>query len=396
MDKCQCEASGFCTVRNLAMKPTLQMICKVNKNRVDRLLDPTVEKTPPDKPTRQARPAVLPKEPVGDCLEARIEGLIKVKSSKGCGCSTLKSKMNSWGVRGCERNRPEIVSTLVANRDVLLAAVADGSFIFKTVLKNSPDDVLAVGANWLLDGAIDDARAQKNPGSRSPQKLSGYCSAVTSMNPNPARAERQLLCLRSWLQVGLNVVVVNTAEELDGMDLPAGVTTAPCDDMTTIYDRKTQFVSSLIQAGIDTGHQFMLINSDIEIDGNASLIDKAMDHSDSLTIGIRHNYYAGRRVQAVREPSGLDVFLMTPELARTIPDAPFGIGKPAWDYWLPLHFKLANTPFHWIKSPLFYHEKHPLGWSRSEWELGRDFLIEYYGVELGYGSGEFRASLDTH
>jgi hypothetical protein len=139
----------------------------------------------------------------------------------------------------------------------------------------------------------------------------------------------------------------------------------------------------------------MLINSDIEVDGNASKLDEAIQNPDKLTIGVRYNHHPNKKQRAVREPSGLDVFLMTPELAKTIPKAPFGIGKPVWDYWLPLHFRTVGVPFHWVDSPLFYHEKHRLGWSRHEWEIGRDFLNNQYGVKLGYSSGEFRAGLDT-
>ena len=38
MSDCQCELSGFCTVRNIALKKTHQMICRENKPRIDAML----------------------------------------------------------------------------------------------------------------------------------------------------------------------------------------------------------------------------------------------------------------------------------------------------------------------------------------------------------------------
>jgi hypothetical protein len=38
MSDCMCELSGFCTVRNIALKPTLQTLCKRDKPRIDAML----------------------------------------------------------------------------------------------------------------------------------------------------------------------------------------------------------------------------------------------------------------------------------------------------------------------------------------------------------------------
>ena len=222
------------------------------------------------------------------------------------------------------------------------------------------------------------------------------CSAITSMNPNPLRAERQLLCIQSWLNAGLRVVVVNTTEELSAMSLPDGVETAACDDLSTLYDRKTQLVSSLVRVGLETGRPFLLINSDIEISGDLTLLDEALKTPQELTIGIRYNHRPNEKSKAHLETSGLDAFLMTPELAATLPEAPFGIGKPVWDYWLPQHFRSLGVKFNWIRRPLFFHESHALGWSWEEWQQGADYILEKYGVVLGYGSNEFRRSLDKN
>lgn len=238
-------------------------------------------------------------------------------------------------------------------------------------------------------------RIDDRPQVATPDYFAGRCVAVTSFNPNPARWERQLKCAESWIRYGLPVIVVNTQKELDSMHLPTGVTQVPCESLTSDYDRQTQFVSSLIRVGRETELPFMLINSDIEIHGSTQLLDNALLSLDKLTIGIRYNHDASTGIKsATREASGLDVFLMTGDLSGSISDAPFGIGKPAWDYWLPEHFRSAGVKFNWIREPLFFHERHKLGWTRAEWDVGSEYMKQKYGVHLGYGSNEFRRSLE--
>lgn len=228
----------------------------------------------------------------------------------------------------------------------------------------------------------------------TPERFSGKCVAVTSLNPNPVRWQRQLHCLTSWHRIGLPVVVVNTEQELQAFSLPTGVTGVACSGVSSLYERPLQRVTSLLSAGAATGMPVLLINSDIEIHGNGDLIESALSSPDRLTIGVRYNHSLDDpRPKAWREPWGLDAFILTPEMIRTIPDAPFAIGKPVWDYWLPHHFRNLGYQFGWIDSPLFYHELHPLGWSHEEWRVGAEYLAATYGVRLGYGSAAFRAGL---
>jgi hypothetical protein len=99
------------------------------------------------------------REPVGTCLANRIEGLLGVVAGKGCKCKDLASKMDLWGVRGCEKHRNEIVNALVANREILQAALAQWSSFAGLLASLAPDLVLRQGADWLLSTAINEARS---------------------------------------------------------------------------------------------------------------------------------------------------------------------------------------------------------------------------------------------
>lgn len=244
---------------------------------------------------------------------------------------------------------------------------------------------------WLP--AIPQSRCVVTPTIPHATRFHGKCVAITSLNPNPARLGRQLKCLQSWLDIGLPVVVVNTAAEISNLKSQiSGVMWQPSEELTTDYDRQTIRVSALVNIGISIGLPFMLLNSDIEIQGRHEHITQALFNLGKLTIGVRWNY-SGKLQAATSEPWGLDCFLMTPEMAKTLPQMPFGLGKPVWDYWLPLHFRELYYSFNWIVEPFFYHESHPIAWSQSEWLFGAETLRQQYGVSLFHDSAAFRESL---
>lgn len=200
-------------------------------------------------------------------------------------------------------------------------------------------------------------------------RFSGRCVAVTSLSPNPDRAERQSLCLQSWRDIGLEIIQVNEGRPR---------------------------IKTLTDAGAATGLPFLLINSDVEMCGDHTAIEEALALPDSLSIGVRYNHDSAlNRRRSQRESAGLDAFLMTPAMAATIPDLPFTIGMPVWDYWLTHHFRSLGYNFHWIREPLFFHSRHELNWSREDWFRGTEWLADHYGVDLEYGSATFRESLEV-
>lgn len=228
-----------------------------------------------------------------------------------------------------------------------------------------------------------------------PDRFRGRCVAVTSLSPNPAKQQRQRLCLQSWQDIGLPIISVNTSREIARHKWTLrNLSFIHCNAVTTEYERQTQRVSTLIDVGCQAGLPFLLINSDIEIHGDPQLLSDAIDEPEKLTIGIRWNHEDGSgRHTAKREQWGLDAFLMTPAMAATVPALPFGIGKPVWDYWVPQHFRSIGLEFHWIKKPFFFHEKHPLAWSQKEWDLGARWMHQQYGVKLTTDSAEYRKGL---
>lgn len=240
--------------------------------------------------------------------------------------------------------------------------------------------------NVLACNECDDKEAEYHAIDRIAEplgKLPNPLVAITSLNPNPQRRDRQLKCLQSWAAAGLSSVIVNTQSELNAMPWACDISASVASEKTADrYDRPVQLVKSLIDVGIQSGGEFMLINSDIEIAGDVSALGYAMSLKDRLTICVRHNYESGKESAARREPAGLDAFIMTSEMAETVLDIGLGIGKPGWDYWLPIHFKKLGIKFNWINRPLFFHESHPVGWSDADWTRGHDEIKKHYGISI--------------
>ncbi len=163
MSECQCELSGFCTARNIVLKPTLQHLCKQDKARVDAHLSGEKPERPAKTSTRRTCKPKPSREPVGTALANRIEGLIGIKAGKGCNCKDLAAKMDTWGIAGCEKNRAIIVAALVANRDVLTKALEEKSWLAGVASRMAPGLMLEAGAEYLLNLAIEDARSLAPP-----------------------------------------------------------------------------------------------------------------------------------------------------------------------------------------------------------------------------------------
>lgn len=135
------------------------------------------EKRDPVVPVRSGAPDIIGRirsgkrggkpnrETVGTALKSRIERLITIKTGTSCKCKDLATQMDGWGIAGCELRRDEIIGHLVANRDILTAALRGHQGIIAhsggVLLAMLPDSILAIGAGVLLSEAIADVRNQR-------------------------------------------------------------------------------------------------------------------------------------------------------------------------------------------------------------------------------------------
>ena len=204
--------------------------------------------------------------------------------------------------------------------------------------------------------------------------------AVTALSTLDKHLVRQPVCLDSWKRLGLSIAAVNTPEEIARLRplYPQVDYWHPSNRLSDKFSSPTQLITSLTDIGLVKTEWILLINSDIEIHGSQSVLAEKTKDPNIVTIGIRWNYSENDKKKATRERWGIDAFLMSPQVALTIPRLSFAIGKPVWDYWLPLHFQRMGFGIDAIGDRYFFHQSHPLNWSKQEWHTGIQWLKEHY------------------
>ena len=160
--------AGHCKKRNTILSTTEFAICsRTGVEVADRIIAfrKAARESRPEKRVQRAitGSVIRSREKVGTALKARIENLITIKTSKGCGCQNLATQMDGWGIAGCEQRRDEIMQHLVGNRSILADALKSTGFLGHAVglaIEFIPDMMLRSGAATLLDAAIEDVRKQ--------------------------------------------------------------------------------------------------------------------------------------------------------------------------------------------------------------------------------------------
>lgn len=178
---------------------------------------------------------------------------------------------------------------------------------------------------------------------------------VTSFAPN--NYYRQRLCLNTWLRLGLEVTAVQAKHEID-------ITRMAYPEVTFIEsDYPIPIIKELTQLAASSS-PILLINSDIEIIGDSfDFFDTISYVDNTLVMGVRWNYEDGSYPEYNKY--GIDAFVITHKINKLIAHDPmFIMGKPTWDYWIPLLCLKEHMILDTIKHPFFFHHAHPKNWDQ--------------------------------
>jgi len=122
VSECQCELSGFCSVRNVAVKPTLQSICRTDKARVDAFLasDGKPPEIVPSSPNRKTGRAVKTscRKPCPTCKQksSLARAVDRVKNLKTAAVNFLADGMHV-ATEEQQANRSAICASCPLNND---------------------------------------------------------------------------------------------------------------------------------------------------------------------------------------------------------------------------------------------------------------------------------------
>lgn len=199
--------------------------------------------------------------------------------------------------------------------------------------------------------------------------------AVTSLSPHPRDLKRQLRALKSWQRFGLTIVSVNTSYEVSRLRGLYPMVSQWIESPGDPQANSRQRVWDLARVANILNQPILLINSDIVIEGEQEDLTSQI-FGDHAIVGIRNNVRQGR---VRRERWGFDVFYLTPQITANLPKLDwFLIGKPGWDYWLPLHFLKRQIRATYLADRLFYHHCHPTRWTQAENRRSLELLADRY------------------
>jgi hypothetical protein len=137
-----------------------------------------------------------------------------------------------------------------------------------------------------------------------------------------------------------------------------------------------------LSAAIETAKSspVLLVNSDIYFSMTAESLEREWGLCDEkqLKVGIRWDVFPNGKKQPFKW--GIDVFLITPEIAKITPDIGMTIGCPVWDYWLPWFLMQNGFSLSTNLGIGFMHKVHPQNWSKEEYKMGFEIVRENHGI----------------
>jgi hypothetical protein len=181
--------------------------------------------------------------------------------------------------------------------------------------------------------------------------------------------EYQDRCVESWLRAGFRILSANFADEIPilaqrypqvhflSIERPKSGWKAPAiDDLLRALAAQEEDIAGIINADILLGSSDWLKPIESAVHG-AIVAGRRLD-IDSLDLQIHEAY-----------PFGFDFFFFEREAIPDLTNRSFSIGKPWWDYYLPLVFRLRGLEIRLLVSPDAFHLKHPTAFDLPTWRF---------------------------
>lgn len=199
--------------------------------------------------------------------------------------------------------------------------------------------------------------------------------ALTSLSPKPEQTNVQKECIKSWIAAGCEVFAFQSQQEMDRFP-PSEWEGVSFIEVEASKHYKPFIPISRITNWISSYYGYALvINSDCSITISSDELRNLVNHTnEGLTYLVRHDIDAGGN--ATRQPHGIDGFLFATKNAMVMPQSEIlCMGKPWWDYVLPLamvkYGKVIQSP----QNMTLKHIIHSIRWSGEEYNTCRNEAV---------------------
>ena len=219
--------------------------------------------------------------------------------------------------------------------------------------------------------------------------------AITSLAPGEANRTKQIASIQSWQQAGCKVVAVQgPSEHWNGTEWP-GVIFATAN-VSTYYAGAFIPISSLAAwatRNASPQDSIFLVNADCSLAiGKDVMGSLAARCADGLCYFVRHDVGPGQ--ESLRHSCGVDGFLFRADLSSVVrPTEGLCMGKPWWDWIVPMAFKNAGRTLYNPSFMSLSHQLHAQRWSNEDWMMARASAARAYAIDLARFTGEMRAEI---
>jgi hypothetical protein len=192
--------------------------------------------------------------------------------------------------------------------------------------------------------------------------------ALTSIAPNPLRAESQRAYLKSWRASGLEVVSLNHPSEIEWLAITYPEVQFVPTERTGIatFGRHYVLINAFMDWIAQQGETVMIVNADLHLEVApgwwAQLWQRAVE---GLPYLLQYNCAADG--SQVLEPWGVSAFIIHPRLVPLFAESVLCMGMPWWDYWPTAAVVAAGQRLYTPLSVLAFHDNHPGNWSIDNW-----------------------------
>lgn len=192
-------------------------------------------------------------------------------------------------------------------------------------------------------------------------------TVATSIAPHYIDIQQKAVA--SWLQIGFDVISVNSKEEIAIIKkyFPQVKFVEPSRNALGLTGKPYVFLDDVLIALRSTGSEVCaIINSDIYISANSKIRNFFYQQiKGGLIFGSRVDITTYLSLQGEKYFGGFDFFFFSRALIDNFHKSNFCLGVPWWDFWMPLFAILKGFPVMQLLTPFAYHLEHPIRWNKQ-------------------------------
>jgi hypothetical protein len=197
----------------------------------------------------------------------------------------------------------------------------------------------------------------------------------------PHNIEIQIKAVKSWIDLGFDVLSVNSSEEIKIIKdyFPDVVFKEIGRDAHNITGRPFVFLDDILSTLHSTGAEVCaILNSDIHLNVKPGFFDFLKTQlQGGLVFGSRIDVNSIDSREGEEYIGGFDYFFMSSSIIGSFQKTEFCLGVPWWDYWVPLFCILKGVPVKHLVTPVAYHVEHPIRWNSKYLKFFGDQFVHY-------------------